>query len=77
MGTLYSRISGRGQLVIPAKLRKVLGLRPGTQIALKLVGGAILAQPITEHFIDSIPGSLGGPSLAALREREHRNERQH
>ena len=72
MAVLYSKISIKGQIVIPAKLRKALGVRPGTRIALQRDGNAIVLYPINDEFIDSIPGSLNGPSLGALREREHR-----
>lgn len=71
----YSRVSTKGQVVIPSQLREALGLRSGTRIALRLEGNAILMQPITEEFIDSIPGSLKGPSLGAVRDREHRNDK--
>jgi AbrB family looped-hinge helix DNA binding protein len=71
----YSRVSTKGQVVIPAELREKLGLRSGTRIALQLEGNAILLQPITEDFIDSIPGSLKGPSLGAVRDRDHRNDK--
>jgi AbrB family looped-hinge helix DNA binding protein len=71
----YSRVSTKGQVVIPAELRQTLGLRSGTRIALQLEGNAILLQPITEDFIDSIPGSLKGPSLGAVRDRDHRSDK--
>jgi hypothetical protein len=44
-------------------------------VALHLEGKAILLQPITDDFIDSIPGSLKGTSLGALRERQHRDDK--
>jgi hypothetical protein len=61
-------------VTIPLEMRKILDLGPGTQISLRLEDGVILLQPITDGFIDSIPGSLGGPSLGALRDREHRDQ---
>lgn len=72
---MYSHVSTKGQVVIPAELRKALNLRVGTKIALQLDGKGILLQPVTEDFINSIPGSLKGPSLSALREREHRDDK--
>jgi AbrB family looped-hinge helix DNA binding protein len=75
MKTLYSRISTKGQVVIPAELRTALELRAGTRVALQLEGTGIRLQPVTEAFIDSIPGSLNGPSLGKLRKRQHRDDK--
>ncbi len=75
MAILYSQVSTKGQMVIPVELRKALDLKAGTKVALQLEDNAILLQPITEDFIDSIPGSLKGPSLGAVRERQHRDDK--
>jgi AbrB family looped-hinge helix DNA binding protein len=75
MTILYSQVSTKGQMVIPAELREALDLKAGTRVALQLEGNTILLQPITDEFIDSIPGSLKGPSLGALRERQHRDDK--
>jgi AbrB family looped-hinge helix DNA binding protein len=57
-------------MVIPAELCEALDLKAGTKVALQLEGKTILLRPITDDFIDSIPGSLKGPCLSALRERQ-------
>ena len=75
MKTLYSRVSTKGQMVIPAELREALDLQAGTRVALRLEGRGIRMQPITDAFIDSIPGSVKGPSLGALRARQHRDDK--
>jgi AbrB family looped-hinge helix DNA binding protein len=75
MTILYSQVSTKGQMVIPAEFREALDLKAGTKVALQLEGSAILVQPITEEFIDSLPGSLKGPSLGAIRERQHRDDK--
>lgn len=75
MAILYSQISTKGQMVIPVELREALDLKAGTKVALQLEGNAILVQPITEEFIDSLPGSLKGPSLGDVRERQHRDDK--
>ncbi len=75
MKTLYSRVSTKGRVVIPAEMRHALDLQTGTQIALEIEGKGIQLQPITEAFIDSIPGSLKGPSLGSLRARLHRDDK--
>jgi len=75
MAILYSQVSTKGQMVIPVELREALDLKAGTRVALQLEGNAILVQPITEEFIDSLPGSLKGPSLGDVRERQHRDDK--
>ena len=75
MTILYSQVSTKGQMVIPVELREALDLKAGTKVALQLEGKTILVQPITDEFIDSLPGSLKGRSLGAIREREHRDDK--
>jgi AbrB family looped-hinge helix DNA binding protein len=75
MAVLYSQVSTKGQMVIPAELREALDLKPGTRVALQREGNTIVLHPITDDFIDSIPGSLNGPSLGDLRERQHRDDK--
>jgi AbrB family looped-hinge helix DNA binding protein len=75
MAVLYSQVSTKGQMVIPVELREALDLKPGTRVALQREGNTIVLHPITDDFIDSIPGSLNGPSLGDLRERQHRDDK--
>jgi AbrB family looped-hinge helix DNA binding protein len=75
MAILYSQVSTKGQMVIPAELREALDLKAGTKVALQLEGNTILLQPITDDFIDSIPGSLKGQSLGKIRERQHGDDK--
>jgi len=58
-------ISTKGQLVIPADIRKALGIRPGTKISLTVEGGRIILRPITAKLIEDLRGRFaGGPSMA-------------
>ena len=41
-----TRLSSKGQFVIPGKVRKLLGLRAGTKLALFTDGENILLRPI-------------------------------
>lgn len=76
MKSEYSTLTSKGQLVIPAELRRRLGMRKGTRVAITEENGHLVLQPITEEFIDSLKGCLkGGPDLLAYREREHKRER--
>src|ERR1700722_12054960 len=61
-----SRLSTKGQLVIPARLRKALNLRPGDQVEIELEGrainpaGPIAARRKTQARKVRTPGSGGG-----------------
>lgn len=57
----------KGQIVIPAKLRKKYGIKEGTKIILKDTGEAIILKPVTEQYLLKLQGSLKGTgTLKAL-----------
>ncbi|MBI1800943.1 MAG: AbrB/MazE/SpoVT family DNA-binding domain-containing protein [Chloroflexi bacterium] len=65
----------KGQIVIPAALRKKYGIKAGTRIRITDEGERIILQPITRQYIHGLRGSLkGGGGLKALIE-ERRRER--
>jgi AbrB family looped-hinge helix DNA binding protein len=70
--------TSKGQLVVPAELRRKHGIEAGTKVAfLEDQFGRIVLQPITEQYIDRVMGCLAdGPDLLAAWEKEHREERQ-
>jgi AbrB family looped-hinge helix DNA binding protein len=51
-------VTSKGQLVVPARLRRRFGIKPGTQVRFIERGGEILFQPITKEFIRGLQGSL-------------------
>lgn len=65
-----STVTTKGQLVIPAKLRRKYSIRKGTQVAFVEDQGRLILQPITPEFIRSLRGSLrdGHSSLDSLLE---------
>jgi AbrB family looped-hinge helix DNA binding protein len=50
------RIDARGQITIPATLRKKLGITAKTPIHIDEQDGRIILQPITREYIHSIRG---------------------
>jgi AbrB family looped-hinge helix DNA binding protein len=72
MATLYTSISSKGQLVIPAELREQMKLSAGTKVSIRREGNALVVRPITPEFIDSLVGCTKGAS--AERERMHRDD---
>jgi AbrB family looped-hinge helix DNA binding protein len=71
-----STFTSKGQLVIPAELRRKHGIQAGTKVKfLEDQFGRIVLQPITDEYIDRVMGFLaGGPDLLANWEKEHREE---
>jgi AbrB family looped-hinge helix DNA binding protein len=76
MEILFTVVSSKGQIVIPAALRDKFGIEPGTRIAIHTEKDQIILQPITDDFISSLRGCLKGEtSLVEAREREHQIEK--
>ena len=51
-------VTTKGQLVIPAKIRRKLGIKPGTKVCFVDREGEILFQPVTKDYIRSVCGML-------------------
>ena len=60
MKTEVSTVTTKGQLVIPAKLRRKYAIRKGTQVAFLEEENRLVLQPLTPEFIRSLRGSLKG-----------------
>ena len=71
--------TSKGQLVIPAELRRKHGIEAGTKVKfLEDQFGRIVLQPITEAYIDRVMGLFAdGPDLLAIWEKEHRKAGKH
>jgi AbrB family looped-hinge helix DNA binding protein len=75
MKTEVSTVTTKGQLVIPAKLRRKYAIRKGTQVAFVEEKNRLVLQPITPEFIRSLRGSLKGrPSALKVLRQERRRE---
>ncbi len=61
----------KGQIVIPAKLRKKYGIKNGTKIIVTDNGDSITLKPVTEQYLKNLQGSLKGTGVlkALLEER--------
>jgi len=68
--------TSKGQLVVPAELRRKHGIEAGTRVNfLEDQFGRIVLQPVTEEYVDRVMGCLAdGPDLLAEWKKEHRNE---
>ena len=77
MKDMRATFTSKGQLVIPAELRRKHGITAGTRVKLlEDQFGRIVLKPLNEEYIDRVMGSLAdGPDLLANWEKEHRKER--
>ncbi|HJR80860.1 MAG TPA: AbrB/MazE/SpoVT family DNA-binding domain-containing protein [Anaerolineales bacterium] len=50
----------KGQIVIPASLRRKYGIKNGTKIIITDTGDAIVLKPVTEQYLRNLQGSLKG-----------------
>ncbi|HEV2711186.1 MAG TPA: AbrB/MazE/SpoVT family DNA-binding domain-containing protein [Edaphobacter sp.] len=76
MESLIATVSTKGQLVIPAEMREVLGIVSGSRVALTLEGDLITLRPVSERLVDETCGMFaGGPSLTDELQRERRSEK--
>ena len=56
MDSVY--VTTKGRIVIPARLRQKLGIKPGTRVCFIEHGSEIRFQPLTKQYIRSICGML-------------------
>ena len=56
MDSVY--VTTRGRIVIPARLRRKLGIKPGTKVCFIERGSDILFQPVTKEYVRSVCGML-------------------
>ena len=79
MKAMSATFTSKGQLVIPAELRRKHGIEAGTKVKiLEDQFGRIVLQPITEDYVDRVMGCLAnGADLRANWEKEHHAEGKH
>ena len=71
-----SVVTTKGQLVIPARLRRRFGIKKGTLVTFTEDDGRLIVQPVTREFIRALRGSLKGePSALEILLDERQRER--
>jgi AbrB family looped-hinge helix DNA binding protein len=66
----------KGQIVIPAELRKKYGIKAGTKIEIVDEGERIVLQPITREYIRGLRGKYKGKGLMKALVAEKKRERE-
>jgi AbrB family looped-hinge helix DNA binding protein len=73
------QVTSKGQLVVPARLRRKYGIRPGTKIRFVERDNEIVFQPLTRDYIRAMCGMLRSETSATrelLKERARDRERE-
>lgn len=66
----------KGQIVIPATLRRKYGIKNGTKIIVTDIGDAIVLKPVTEQYLKNLQGSLKGKGGLKVLVEERRNDKE-
>ena len=73
-------VTTKGQLVVPARIRRRFGIKPGTRINFVEEGDRIIFQPVTREYINSFCGVFklkpGEKSVVQEHLEERRKERE-
>jgi AbrB family looped-hinge helix DNA binding protein len=69
-------MSSKGQLVIPAKLRKELGLKPGVRVVIKKQGKGLLIESGAYEAVLALRGKYAGLGLEESFDVYRRQERE-
>ncbi len=76
MGVWTSVVTSKGQLVVPASLRRRYGISKGTRLAFLDEDGRLTIQPINAAFFRSLRGSWQStPTLGVLLRERKRDKR--
>jgi AbrB family looped-hinge helix DNA binding protein len=68
-------ISSKGQISIPAKIRKALHLVKSTKLEVKVDDGRVTLTPVKDDSWQNLRGSFSGGDLIGVLEEDHAMER--
>ncbi len=67
-------VTSKGQLVIPAELRRKHGIKSGTRVSFEDTPRGVLVHPVSEDAIDRLYGIAKGLGLPPTVERDPERE---
>ena len=59
-----SKVTQKGQIVIPAPLRRKLGFDQGTKVVIVETDGGVEVRPLDDHYFEQFAGLLSGEGKA-------------
>jgi AbrB family looped-hinge helix DNA binding protein len=71
--------TSKGQVVIPSKIRRQLGIKEGTRIQIDVdeANKRIILTPVTREYIHSLRGKYKGKGLMQALKAEKEQEKEH
>jgi AbrB family looped-hinge helix DNA binding protein len=71
--------TSKGQVVIPSKIRRQLGIKEGTRIQIDVdeANKRIILTPVTREYIHSLRGKYKGKGLLQALKEEKEQEKEH
>jgi AbrB family looped-hinge helix DNA binding protein len=61
-----SNVTQKGQVTIPAEMRKALGLKAGSKVRFKRQGRRVSLEPVEEPAVESLFGTLKVPRTRGI-----------
>ena len=71
---MTTKISAKGQLVIPKEVRKKFDIEPGTFFEIRIEKNNIVLIPMKKGPLDNLYGKFAGENILVELEREHADE---
>lgn len=69
-----AKLSSKGQLVLPKKIRKAIKADTGTVFRVTLQNNKVLLEPVEKSLLNHLYGKYSGTSLTKDLEEEHAQE---
>jgi len=71
--------TSKGQVVIPAKIRRKLGIKAGTHIQIDLdeINKRIILTPVTREYVNTLRGKYKGKGLMKALKAEKEQEKEY
>ena len=71
---MTTKISAKGQLVIPKEVRKKFNIEPGTFFQIRIEKDNIVLIPMKKGPLDNLYGKFAGENILVELEKEHADE---
>jgi AbrB family looped-hinge helix DNA binding protein len=75
---MLTKLSSKGQLIIPKAIRRSLSLEPGAQFQVEVLNKKIVLKPVSGiSSADQLYGKYSGTDMLGALEKEHQQEVQY
>ena len=71
---ISSKVTSKGQITIPAEVRKKLGLKPGMRVVIRRQGKGLLIEPNAYEAVKALRGKYAGTGLEEQFQKDRRED---